>query len=465
MFGYYGNFALRLFIMIKSITLLFCLYSVVAIANPQPKARAEWWVRSYGLPVVIQNSTIKTVELVLDRLWQASSPHSILKPKLVFISESADNWVDSLAFSLPDQSIILVESIIDLLKDQEVDLILENNHQLAFILSHELSHLINNDHRHFGISWLFQPIQDIGVANKIVEAEYRADKKALFIMTEAGFDPKKVFRDSDDNFLRAYQSKIRKKIRIVGSNLVSKHPDIEKRSDTLKNRMLSFSKKLDFFYAGVRVFHEEQFEQALSNFIQFSKTYYGREVYNNIGVTYLKIAERLVSGCDQLKFQLKTTILLDSKTQAEKLRYEREFEKKCQTGSVFSNYLNQAKEHLDQAIKKDPEYWSAKLNLSSYYLIKEEAEKALQILQAIDLPVNRRDLILNNAILADFKIDPKKARDSAIRLIEVEKRRAKPNQVFYSNLEKILEETAPTQVNKNHTEKSEVLFIEPSAIE
>lgn len=396
-----------------ALLLSLCLASAL-LAQTDAKARSQWWIKNHRQAEAWRNPGIAVARSVLRKLWQASLPNGIRQPRLIVLSRAAEKWSDSWAFALPDGSIVLVESLLDLVFEQGSAAETSDRATLAFILSHELAHLIHRDHARLGISLLFQPLPGQQEADSVREAEFDADRRGMLILTAAGYDPRAVFRHEGENFLIEYERKVRKRIRIVGEAQTGSHPVVSSRSSELRRRLAEFAGTVDRFRQGVDRYREGRFEEAAESFRNFLAVFPGREVHNNIAAASLNAAVWQTGGCSGIAYRLHPSFVLELETLAAKLVYERSRERACRRGETYRRALQSAKRHLQLALRKDPHYWPAEINLSSLFLLEGDTAAASRLLEGLEVPEGAGEYLANNRLLADFLADPQQPRPTPL---------------------------------------------------
>ena len=403
----------------KTLSLLVSLCCASALfAAADAKARSQWWIKNHRQADEWRNPAIPVARTVLRKLWQASLPNGIREPRLIVLSRAAEKWTDSWAFALPDRSIVLVESLLDLVFEQGSAADAPGRATLAFILSHELAHLIHRDHERLGVSLLFQPLPGRREADSVREAEFAADRRGMLILTAAGYDPKAVFRHEGENFLLEYERKVRKRIRIVGEPQPGRHPVVSSRSVELRRRLAEFAATVGRFRQGVDRYRQGGFEEAAESFRRFLAAFPGREVHNNIAAAGLNLAVSQTGACSGIEYRLRPSFVLELETLASGLIYERSRERVCRKGEKYRRALQLAKQHLELALRQDPDYWPAKINLSSYFLLERDANAAIRLLEGVEVPEDAREHLANNRLLADFLVDPQRSHPTSLQSLE-----------------------------------------------
>jgi tetratricopeptide (TPR) repeat protein len=156
---------------------------------------------------------------------------------------------------------------------------------------------------------------------------------------------------------------------------------------------------MELFNAGVLLYHVESYHDAAAAFMEFSKTYAAREVFNNIGACYFQLAmKRILKDFSDDYFRFWLSVSIDYTTTAVKFRSRGD-------GNYLSDkdiagYINKAVEYFQQAAKKDPLHRATLCNLSAALLLNMEYAK---VLAACDKVLNKypQDIYaLNNKAIA-----------------------------------------------------------------
>jgi len=421
------------------------VYAKQEVTN-NPKAEMEWWRETYGSVSSAENPKVTICRSVFRDLWNAVQPISIQRPSILVIPKNSEKWVDSWALATADGSIVLVESILDLTLGKSDPLETTAISQLAFILAHELAHIVNQHHQKAGFGVLFQKTSRDENSEKGQPVELDADEYGLFLMTKAGYDPNTILTDHGINFFVEYEKKVHEHIETVKPvNDHLKHPQIMGRAFELRARLVNFSKKLQHFNLGIKAYFRGNYKVAVQQFTIFSKYFASREVENNIGVSYLQQARKMVLGCDAEKYQTALAIKLDVNNRAEKLRRKEEEIRigakeilKCETGKRFQHLTNKAKIHLELSALKGPKYWLAFSNLSALWILKGDAQAAkFQATEALRNHPNN-DFALVNLAMANYLDAPSKNKSFSIKLLKSVSEDSEVSLEKQLNLENIL---------------------------
>jgi predicted Zn-dependent protease len=412
----------RIFLLI-SFSVLGPSWSLVAADDY--KADGDWWRRVYGEVPTSDNQSVLKAEMIFFKLWQAAQPAAIQHPRLIVISRKAEKWLDSWALTLADGSIVLVESVLDLAFDNSINNSQNSSSRLAFIIAHELAHLVQKDHQRFGTPLLFQTFSSNQEISKAYQAEIEADRYGIFLMTMAGYDPKNVLKPDQKSFFDEYESKVRQKIRSVGEfNDRKQHPRVKHRVLSLRKRLVNFNEELNHFLSGVDLYRQGDFKKAEEQFESFSKVFSSREVVNNLGLSRYQQAVVKTMGCKQPRFKLLPATWLEIKTLGEKLKLlniteliSEEQAQTCNPDEEFLRLIESARSEFELAFKKDSSFWPARLNLSACMIIKGNYQPAIKQVDSILKLDKENEFAVHNKTVALYLSDTAKYKEEAVKLM------------------------------------------------
>jgi tetratricopeptide (TPR) repeat protein len=407
----------------------FLLTILLTMISPSPsrasyKGDHHWWLKSYGTITEQQNPHIARAIAIFDETWRAAQPVTIAKPRLIVLPSSSEKWLDSWALSIADGSIIVVESLLSLAFDVEEPNKAYGDSRLAFVLAHEMAHLIHGDHGKLGVPLLFQALSGEKELQAAKDAETAADYKGLFTMTMAGYNPQNVL-GRRSVFFNEYAHKVRKKIRSIGTgNNPSRHPEAGIRAEELRLRLKSFADKLPLFYQGVEAYRALEFDKAENRFSDFLQVYPGREVYNNLGLTLYQQSRYYISGCQGLNYKLLPATELAESTTAELLVHEEigisvDIKKRpfC-LPNKFRMKAAQAGEHLGNARQKDSDYIPALVNLTALHITEQDFKTAEIEAERILTANIKNPHAINNKALVLYLLDSDRNKMQVVQLLK-----------------------------------------------
>jgi tetratricopeptide (TPR) repeat protein len=357
-----------------ALLILACWLGAAPAVGSGHKGDHRWWLAHYGQVTAAENPAIKRAMRVFDRVWSAAQPVDITRPRLLFLPSSSEKWLDSWALALADGSILIVESLLPLVYDNDHPLDTLGDTRMAFILSHELAHLIRHDHERIGDPQFFGAGSD--PTEHVRQVEMDADYHGLFLLTMAGYQPQRVL-NRQTPFFEHYAARVAEQIATVGRDPSSaRQPERRERVDGLFTRLHRFAGELVHFRNGVDAYTVGDYSAAEKHFRSFLDTYPGREVFNNLGLSLYQQARTHLSACGEPRYQLSPTTVLVKDTDARRLvpktigRIEIRADTRCRP-NLARPLLTESRRYLETAAAKDPTFQPARINLEALSLIEK----------------------------------------------------------------------------------------------
>jgi len=313
---------------------------------------------------------------IFKRVLNVADKRSNRFPKFI-ISEKPGVW----AKSQEDGSVIVSRSAIEFcFQTLENDI---GESCLAFVLGHEMAHLANDNF------WKM-PSDD----HSFCDIEYKADYDGLIYTTMAGYDPLAI----------ANTSFIEKWVKQTYDNPKKdrSHPLPNKREKQLSDLCTNMQRHIILFDIGTRLYLIERYDDAIDFFESFKQKFPGREVSNNIGLSYYQKAFKILAECDPEKafrFKLSTAIDTDSNARAF-------ISKRNCNEYTFRHFIEESIRNFKDAIRKDPFYFNAQLNLSSAYILSGKCshyKEANNLLEEINQFINNQSLKMADKHINLFK--------------------------------------------------------------
>jgi tetratricopeptide (TPR) repeat protein len=305
----------------------------------------------------------------------------------------------------------------------------QGNRRLAFILGHELAHLVNKEFIHQEAFAALQRYGDQNIKKKLAhlfklgcverrrvlrERELLADQKGMLYAAMAGYDVGKLFWQ-DKNFFTHWA-------RQTGIGMFydesPQHPSFKKRLEFIRTQLQAVVNDLELFNAGVLLYQLENYKDAAAAFKEFSKAYPAREVLSNLGACYLNRALHrlhIYFGDDYYRFRLSTTI--DYATTAVKMKSKGEGD--YLEDSDIAGYIDLAVEYLRQAAAMDEQDRASRCNLAAALILKKEYLQALCACETIIKKHPRDAAALNNRAIAFYYFGKKEALDTVPKAREI----------------------------------------------
>ncbi len=338
----------------------------------------------------------RTME-VFRRVVASADRRKGVEPRLHIIEYDGLPW----AQSLEDGSIILTRRAVEFcLKEKDRSLA---DARLAFVIGHELSHQFNGDFWPYrfisttGDNPEFTGIREFAHSPETLKAmELRADQYGIIYASIAGFRTDAIV-SADTNFFSQWARAVDPTL----MNLSADHPTVIQRTMAVRERLREVRRKLSLFHTGVIAYGLGWYESAAALFREFLKYYPSREVYHNIGTTYLKRAIRAYrewKGTEGIPFHL--SIELEPYTGATSIEVALSTPRDARTR--YRENIDRAIEYLKKATESDPYYWRARNNLGTAYILEGRLYSALSELDEALRLSPENPVVLNNRAVAYF---------------------------------------------------------------
>lgn len=170
--------------------------------------------------------------------------------------------------------------------------------RLAFVLGHELAHLMQDHFWHIKYfqSWkqsqgaTMPSAQPAGLSlDQLQHQEFQADTHGILYATMAGFNPQAVVpNDRKVNFFQAWLQAWRP----LGHRVTSSgtHPNAEQRDEVLRISLQRVAHQAAAFQAGLWWLYAGDYGRAVQAFKQFLDLFPAREVYHNLALSHHLLA-------------------------------------------------------------------------------------------------------------------------------------------------------------------------------
>jgi len=211
------------------------------------RSNVSTWLR-VNEPAPDDGFMVSRVQMIFEDVKRAND--SLIHPtKLYIIKSNNVPW----AIALEDKNIILTSGAIDVIYAGDDSLEMKDA-RMAFVLGHELKHVIENDFSHeqaynnfstSNVSSLIANNEDESVNRKTLEL--LADEEGLITASLAGYNTSAIFSGigGADNFLEYWATQ-------TNSSNSSQHHSAQERIDYLKSSYRSIDNLLQFFNYGVK---------------------------------------------------------------------------------------------------------------------------------------------------------------------------------------------------------------------
>ncbi|MCP4702603.1 MAG: M48 family metalloprotease [Gammaproteobacteria bacterium] len=301
-----------------------------------------------------ENPLVQKIEAVFKRV-RAVADKPLKRPPKLSVVKKGNAW----AAALPDGYIVLPLKTAEICYhnvDEET-----GNARLAFVLAHELAHLANGDFWHKEFFDAVKPSEFPGLLQEYrdksgKEKEVAADDHGFIYAAMAGYPVDRLIEEKrgNENFFLYWQQQ-------APAQANSPHPDPHERAKFLRIRLQKLLQEIHYFDFGVRLAHFSRCKDALYFLERFQRSFAGREVLNNIGFCKLQLARKELKANAWLYWM---PMLLDTVTQAEALGSSSGDLRSITLNREAELYLNEAKENFHKAVKTDPCYAPAWVNLA-----------------------------------------------------------------------------------------------------
>ncbi len=269
------------------------LFALGGLARAQEPNRITYWRTHYQELTPTADERVARAQAIFDRLVQVAGTRRGATPRLLVLKD--DPWGIALPMALPDGWIVVSKSVLSLC-NQAPEL---GDDRLAFVLGHELAHLMQD---HFWHIKFFQALEVAqGQDTRAVKhpalpvedlwhQEFQADTSGMLYATMAGFNPQAILsRDRSANFFQAWVES-RDPSRIGRRPVVSTHPTTQQRVDLLRVSLQRVAHQAAAFQAGLWWLYAGDYPQAVRAFEHFLAFFPAREVYHNLALSHHHLA-------------------------------------------------------------------------------------------------------------------------------------------------------------------------------
>lgn len=375
----------------------------------QSKDYTQWWIYNHGDYAKTQGKNdfrVKRAFEVFERVKNAADKAEGRLPRLFIISTKKGPY----AISLPDGGIIINPKTLDICYDSAG--MEKGDRRLSFVLGHELAHLGNKDYIHREAFLALKEHGDEKAQKELVryfklsdpekakvfkKRELLADQKGALYAAMAGYDISKLF-GKKNNLLQYWAKQVGIGYAYEKNPL---HPSFKKREQFIRSQLLGVVKQVELFKAGVLLYQMENYHDGAAAFLEFSKVYPAREVFNNMGACYFNLALRhlyLKYREEYYKFRLSTPIDYSTTAAAIQPRGEEDYLK----DKDISRYINKAENCFKSAADRDQHDRACRYNLAAALILKKEYARAQAECDSI-LKKDPQDVkTLNNKAIAFY---------------------------------------------------------------
>src|SRR5262245_16396523 len=155
--------------------------AAAAAAQSREQEHVEYWRKNYQELRPTEDARAATAYTIFQRLVQVAGTRPGVVPRLLIIVR--DPWDIVLPIALPDGSIVLSKRVLDVCYQVPA----QGEDRLAFVLGHEIAHLLNNDLWHISFFTHKPSMPPEVFPAHVVASELRADEQGILYAAMAGF--------------------------------------------------------------------------------------------------------------------------------------------------------------------------------------------------------------------------------------------------------------------------------------
>lgn len=278
-----------------------CLCAPVFSVSANTQSNVSAWLSALDtLP--LESPRVQRVQSIFRKLIRTTRGAN-LRTQLFVVDSDNEPW----AVALQDGNIILSRGAMDIIY-QDVELA-TGDARMAFVLGHELAHIISNDfwHQQVYLSFLesdSNAVIEIDQLQRRKEQELRADEEGFMYASLAGFDTRRLISKDEqgNNFLQHWAQQ-------TSSISGARYHSPAQRTSFLHSRLEDLDKAVAFFKYGVKLAHFGRYQDALLFLDDFYKRFPSGQALSNLGFIYIQRAREKMPA--QLAFRLWYPTLLD----------------------------------------------------------------------------------------------------------------------------------------------------------
>jgi tetratricopeptide (TPR) repeat protein len=326
------------------------------------------------------------VHKIFARVQKAAIHNNRITRSKLHIVNGRPNLGRFIAIALPDGDIVLSKHVLKKMIYKNVPE-KQGNVRLAFILGHELAHVVHGDVLPKAFSG-FSSSKNKAAAR---EKERQADEQGFLYAAMAGYAVDELLREKGgtffENWIKATDAKRGLKTSHPSAQGIkatdakqgpkTSHPSAKDRAKALYERLQNLLDNLPYFHFGVRLAHFGLCDEAFDFFQAFEKVFPAREVYNNLGGCKLLEAQKLL---EEEAYSYWLVPMLDVATQIDHFELPSAPKGKPQRNTLALEALHEANEYFELALERDNSYVPAYVNsaITLFYLGKmNEARQAI----------------------------------------------------------------------------------------
>ncbi len=280
--------------------LFFLLAFFARVGHADVRTNASAWIDAFGLTASdsVLAGRVQRIFSNIKEVTSGSSHHS----QLYIVDSDTSPW----AIALQDKNIILSRGAIDVVYSGD-DSLIAKDARMAFILGHELKHVITDDFWHDVVYRTFsndgfRALDQQALARR-KQDELRADEDGFIYAALAGYDMTEIFNGvgRQDSFLEYW-------VKQTNTFAGPTHFTAPQRIQFLHNRFKSLHNSTEFFKFGVRLAHFGYYREAQILLQEFSKVFESAQVLNNLGYVHIQLARNSMPSSLAYRFWLPTLL-------------------------------------------------------------------------------------------------------------------------------------------------------------
>jgi tetratricopeptide (TPR) repeat protein len=396
------------------------LLSARTLAAP-PMERMDYWQKNYPELQPADDQRVERAHDIFASVLRAAGTRPGVVPRLYIIK--ADPLGVALPIAIPDGGIILSQRVLDICyRDPAL-----GDHRLAFLVAHEIAHLLKDD---FWYMKLFQGLEaaqtippphtkELAEILRLARAtddvwlkELQADEYGIVYASLAGFNTRAIVTQDDRvNFFADWIQALDPH-RLSGAAADRTPPSPTQRAERVKKRLRQILDNVEVFHVGLRFYQAGKYARAILAFQHFLQFFPGREVYHNLATSHHQLALQYYSEWkkDHSAFPYQLALAVDPATRASQIFRRSPDRQSKSPAALFTEHLTKAIEYYQTALSLDPSYSLASNNLGSALLTRGDVYKAIGTLQdALTLVPDSPDILNNLGVAFLLAENPSKA--------------------------------------------------------
>ncbi len=290
-------------------------------------------------------------------------------PKLELLPDNKTDKIIAQYYAIPTPTIKVDEMLFDLCMSMGADSL----NALSIILSHELAHYYN-DHNWCG-DFSFA-IRNTTLGKQIISEtkdyyishEKEADNFGLYHSCIAGYKPFNIYNKLINKIYSSYN---------LPENLKG-YPSKSERILIGKDAQEKIARLYTEFNTGVTAINNGSYDTAINYFDDLNKYFPSRENYNNLAVAKTLNALKL-KPLQRKEFKFPFEVDYISRLNANNNRSIDE-----EAAEKMDTLLRSAKNDFEKAISLDPKYTKAYINLACVYILLENYDASLGVLNSLN---------------------------------------------------------------------------------